>query len=133
MNFSGASFWRYLALGVTLRGVSLFFEKMGAAPLGMGGSSGERVAYQVVALIVFVGAVYCGGKLVMMLIRSLNENPIASSRAEAEPVGFPEGVDFDPDVALSRYMQRRRGEEAVATPLTVKTLPAVQSARRRLV
>ena len=45
----------------------------------------------------------------------------------------PEGVDFDPDVALSRYMQRRRGEEAVATPLTVKTLPAVQSARRRLV
>lgn len=131
MNFSGASFWRYLALGVTLRGVSLFFEKMGASPFGMGGGAGERVVYQVIALVVFIGAVFCGGKLVMMLIRSLNENQIASSRTEAVPDDVADSVDFDPDFALSRYMQRRKGEADEATPLSVKPFAPIPGLGRR--
>ena len=134
MTFSGANFWRYLALGITLRGLSMFFETMGnASPLGLGGVTGERVVYQVLALLVFIAAVFCGGKLVVMIMRALNENPI-SDRLQADPETRDETAKFDPDFALSRYMARRTSEEEVATPLSKKPqLAAPQVLGRRVV
>jgi hypothetical protein len=91
------------------------FEAMGdAEPYAAEGVSGGRLVFHLLALILLIAAAVCGWRAVRQMMRGVRSGGPSPRDTAAVFEDAPASGEFDPDAALSRYLERR--QEALPEP-----------------